>query len=109
MQKSEVLNISFSSVSEIFTLETSTGVKYARIVVLATGASVKPGLPVGNPFTGVGKGSVSHAFASDGILPAQMKRKIAAGKQTNVAGTSTPPTNPSPALSNCKHKHTTPN
>ena len=101
VQKSEVISIAYtrsstSSSRGVFKLETSTGVKKARIVVFAVGAGLHPSLPPGCPFCGLEKtGSVTHAFMdtpfphfvkskAQSNLPTLLLRKIAARKQTNV-------------------------
>jgi hypothetical protein len=92
VQKSEVRSITYdaaptSSSSGIFTLQTSTGTKKARIVVLAIGAALKPTLPPDCPFCGLDvRGSVTHAFmkqslTKSSIIPEQVLAKIQSKKQ----------------------------
>jgi hypothetical protein len=102
VERSEVRSISYATLPNtdgpgLFTLETSTGVKKARIVVFAVGAALKPALPPGCPFCGLEKtGSVTHAFVRHPPSPASTKRKaqpnlpehvirkLASKKQTNI-------------------------
>ncbi|RDW71156.1 hypothetical protein BP6252_07719 [Coleophoma cylindrospora] len=92
VEKSEVNHISYEkSVSAtsagIFSIHTSTGVKRARIIVLATGAALKPSLPSDCPFCGLEKeGSVTHAFAKSGKhrLPEHLLNRIKKRQITNV-------------------------
>ncbi|KAI1002813.1 hypothetical protein K3495_g5387 [Podosphaera aphanis] len=51
IEKSRVNSISFDSTQDIFTLQTSTGTKKCRIVILAIGSDLKPSLPPNCPFT----------------------------------------------------------
>ncbi|KHJ36274.1 putative fad binding domain protein [Erysiphe necator] len=50
VQRSRVNSISFDKNEEIFTLQTSTGEKKSRIVVLAIGSALDPSLPPDCPF-----------------------------------------------------------
>ena len=101
VEKSEVTSISYAaslidSGPGVFTLETSTGVKKACIVVFAVGAALKPSLPSGCPFCGLETtGGVTHAFMhsspSPSIkvrtrtnLPEHVLRKIATKTQTDI-------------------------
>ncbi|XMA08622.1 hypothetical protein WAI453_001413 [Rhynchosporium graminicola] len=66
IQKAEVKSISYSSTSSIFTLQTLTGIKKARIVVLAIGAAAKPSLPPDCPFCNLSPSeSVAHVFSKN--------------------------------------------
>lgn len=97
VQKSEVKSISYStspttSWPGVFTLDTSTGIRRARIVVFAVGGALNPVLPPDCPFCGLEKtGSVTHAFmrnpsskTKSNLLPAHVLRKIASRKSTNI-------------------------
>lgn len=95
VERSEVTSISYtvSRTSDdlgVFTLETSTGVKRARIIVFAVGAALKPTLPPGCPFCGLEQaGSVTHAFMSPpsstkANLPLHVLTKIASQEPTNI-------------------------
>ncbi|KAH7360759.1 hypothetical protein BKA65DRAFT_391319 [Rhexocercosporidium sp. MPI-PUGE-AT-0058] len=64
VQKAEVTSITYSTTSSLFTLQTSTGIKKARIVVLAIGAATKPSLPPDCPFCTLPPNeSVRHVFS----------------------------------------------
>ncbi|KAG4444077.1 hypothetical protein IFR05_000430 [Cadophora sp. M221] len=64
VQKVEVSSITYSPTSSLFTLQTSAGIKKARIVVLAIGAAAKPSLPPNCPFcTLTPHDSVRHVFS----------------------------------------------
>ncbi|KAH7418361.1 hypothetical protein BKA64DRAFT_564285 [Cadophora sp. MPI-SDFR-AT-0126] len=64
VQKSDVSSITYSAPSSLFTLQTSTGVKKARIVVLAIGAAAKPSLPPDCPFCNIPPNdSIRHIFS----------------------------------------------
>ncbi|KAL2074720.1 hypothetical protein VTL71DRAFT_8499 [Oculimacula yallundae] len=83
VQKAEVTSIAYSSTSSLFTLQTSTGIKKARIVVMAIGAAAKPSLPPDCPFCDLPQDeSVTHVFSKS--------------KNMNM---NTPPTPTSPLLS----------
>jgi hypothetical protein len=97
VEQSEVTSISYDpSLSDsgpgVFTLETSTGRKKARIVVFAVGAALKPSLPRGCPFCGLeSTGSVTHAFnrplsstKTNSNLPSHVLYKIASKKPTTI-------------------------
>ena len=99
VEQAEVASISYGPPSTdgpgIFTLKTSTGLKKARIVVLAIGAALKPTLPTDCPFCGLEQiGSVTHAFMRPNrslspskistTLPHHVQKKIGDGKHTNI-------------------------
>lgn len=93
VEKSEVKHISYgastfpSSMANMFTINTSTGIKRSRIVIFAAGAALKPTLPSDCPFRGLEKeGSVMHAFAkaAEHGLPEHVLRKIKRHQSTNV-------------------------
>lgn len=85
VQKAEVISITYSSLSSRFTLQTSTGVKKARIVVLAIGAAAKPSLPPDCPFCDLDLNeSVSHAFSKNTNI------KTSTLQKTNISTTPTP-------------------
>jgi hypothetical protein len=70
-----------------FTLHTSTGKKFARIVVFAAGAALKPTIPPDCPFSPLG--SACHALVpssgpNETILPPAILRKISLKQQTNL-------------------------
>ncbi|POS85971.1 hypothetical protein EPUL_002723, partial [Erysiphe pulchra] len=62
VQKSRVDSISFDSDEEIFTLQTSTGEKKSRIIVLAIGSALDPSLPPDCPFCN--PHNVSHIMSA---------------------------------------------
>ena len=55
VHQSKVNSISYDSDSKLFTLQTSTGLRKARIVIMAAGAALEPTLPPGCPFCGLEK------------------------------------------------------
>ncbi|KAF7934269.1 uncharacterized protein EAE97_008629 [Botrytis byssoidea] len=71
-----------------FTLQTSTGIKRARIVVFAAGAALNPALPSDCPFSD--EGSITHALipsylsSNDKLLPPHMVQKISRKQRTNL-------------------------
>ncbi|CAL3965080.1 unnamed protein product [Diplocarpon coronariae] len=93
VQKSSVASITYSPLTSIFTLQTSTGTKKARIVVLAIGAAAKPTLPPDCPFCPLSsKGSVSHIFCktqlsetNTNILPPHLLSKAQKRIPTSLA------------------------
>ncbi|PVH86963.1 hypothetical protein DL98DRAFT_480932, partial [Cadophora sp. DSE1049] len=87
VQKSEVSSITYSAPSALFTLQTSTGIKKARIVVLAIGAAAKPSLPPDCPFCNLSPNdSVRHVFSK---CPAPTQHP---DTNTNTTPTILPPT-----------------
>jgi len=92
VQKNEVQKIDYEpsecgECSGTFTLHTSTGKKFARIVVFAAGAALKPTIPPDCPFSPLG--SVCHALVpssgpNETILPPAILRKISLKQQTNL-------------------------
>ncbi|KAF5873899.1 putative fad binding domain protein [Botrytis fragariae] len=72
----------------VFTLQTSTGMKRARIVVFAAGAALNPALPSNCPFSD--EGSITHALipsylsSNDKLLPPHMVQKISRRQRTNL-------------------------
>ncbi|KAH6681793.1 hypothetical protein B0J14DRAFT_223002 [Halenospora varia] len=90
VEKSKVSSISYnphgSINSGIFTLQTSTGTRKARVVIFAAGAASQPSLPPNCPFCPDHFGSVTHAFAKDTVkLPKHVLDKISKGKETKMA------------------------
>ncbi|KAM0722127.1 hypothetical protein Q7P37_001568 [Cladosporium fusiforme] len=74
---------------KLFTVQTSTGVHFARTVVLAVGAGNAPCIPPPiNDVLAVGRPheAACHALTmrGDSGLPDLLRRKVAAGKRTNV-------------------------
>ncbi|CAG8980380.1 hypothetical protein HYALB_00003944 [Hymenoscyphus albidus] len=92
VEKSRVTSVSYESGSTgepgIFTVETSTGVKKARVVVFATGPSAPPVLPPSCSFCHERNEGVSHAFEPtalpDCVLPVPILDKIKAGEEITV-------------------------
>lgn len=91
VERSEVRAINYCSESSIFTLQTPTGIKKARIVVFAAGPAVQPILPLDCPFHKMPQGSCSHVFDKsyagelpNHIFPAHLLQKVSENKETNV-------------------------
>ncbi|KAK0124447.1 hypothetical protein ONS95_009402 [Cadophora gregata] len=65
VQKSAVSSITYSAPSSLFKIQTSTGIKKARVVVLAIGAAAKPSLPPDCPFCNISLNdkNVKHVFS----------------------------------------------
>jgi hypothetical protein len=92
VEKFEVTSVSFDISSTLFTLQTSTGVRRARIVVFAIGAGLPPALPPNCVFCGTEERvSVSRIFARDlssgrsTILPPHALDKISKVFLTSLA------------------------
>lgn len=93
MEKSQVISIKYDEQSPmgVFTLETSTGIKKARIVVFAAGAALKPTLPTDSPCCNANShGSVSHAFCPQNLseaplFPLHVLKKVKTRQPTSIA------------------------
>jgi hypothetical protein len=91
LQKSEVRSVSYDSSSRVFTLQISTGMKRARIVVFAVGAVLKTALPTDCPFCGLEEqGSVVAGFAKapfpvNQIYSPHVTDKIRKGQTPSIA------------------------
>lgn len=89
VRKSQAVSVSYDVWNRIFTVQTSTGMKKARIVVLAIGSVQKPSLPPDCPFRH-SSGSVSHIFNSDplsqvDIIPPHLSSRLTLGYSTAIA------------------------
>ncbi|RAL60793.1 hypothetical protein DID88_009898 [Monilinia fructigena] len=93
VEKSEVNSIDYKpnecpDCPGVFTLQTSTGTRRARIVVFAAGAALNPALPSDCPFSQ--SGSITHALIPNylssnvKLLPPHMLHKISRKQQTNL-------------------------
>lgn len=93
VQKSQVSSITYDIQESpgLFTLETSTGTKKAKIVVFAAGAASKPAIPPESPLLKAApQGSVTHAFLNPnasflGLFPEHILRKIKSNKSSSIA------------------------
>jgi hypothetical protein len=71
-------------------MQTSTGIRKAKIVVFAAGPAAKASIPPDSPFHSHPQGSVAHVFKKSwshplsNFLPAHVLSKIAAKQQTNI-------------------------
>lgn len=88
VKKAEVQDITYEQADGIFTLRTSTGIRKAKMVILAIGPALERRLPPDCPFSAADQqnGSVIHVFGTQttGELPPHVLEKIKARKQTNV-------------------------
>jgi cation diffusion facilitator CzcD-associated flavoprotein CzcO len=92
VQKGRLESLSYGFVDnlndeKLFTLDTSNGIKYAKVVVLAVGAPHLPVLPEDSPLKhAMPQGSACHSshISTCGLIPEHVKAKIRAGRGTNI-------------------------
>jgi cation diffusion facilitator CzcD-associated flavoprotein CzcO len=74
--------LGMSEIDKIFTVKTNKAVRYARVVVLAVGPGNKPTIPGQLPDQHAD--GACHAMQIQQFPDPNLKRKIKAGKETNV-------------------------